>query len=257
VIAGRSADADALATIFNVLAPEESVRLADSVPGVDCLIVTTQGRVARSDGWHLYEKARPAPLAMAQGQDSPAPGGGKDEAKVGKGEATAAPRPPWGDEFELVVNFEINRPDAEGGRYRRPFVAIWVEDKDGFPVRNLTLWVSLGGPGPWEWLKDMKRWYRSDQNRKRVDKKDMVLTISRPTRPPGKYSVIWDGKDDHGKPLDRGEYTVFIDAAREHGTYQGIRKQVTLADGPFAEELEGGIEIKSASIEYRRKPTAK
>ena len=56
---------------------------------------------------------------------------------------------PWGDAFELAVNFEINRPDA-GGRYRRPYVAVWVEDKDGFPVRNLLLWVSQGGAGPFD-----------------------------------------------------------------------------------------------------------
>ena len=31
----------------------------------------------------------------------------------------------------------------------------------------------------------------------------MVFTIARPTRPPGKYKVIWDGKDDHGKPVAR------------------------------------------------------
>jgi hypothetical protein len=159
----------------------------------------------------------------------------------------------WGDQYELVVNFEINRPEAEAGRYRRPYVAIWVENKDGFPVRNLTLWVSQGGAGPFQWVPDLKRWYRADQARKLVDKRDMVLTISRPTRPPGKYSVVWDGKDDHGKPVDEGEYTILIDAAREHGTYQSIRKQVTIVSKPFAEELKGNVEIKSASIEYRRK----
>ena len=51
----------------------------------------------------------------------------------------------------------------------------------------------------------------------------------------------------------RGEYTLCIDAAREHGTYQNIRKEVTLGDKPFTEELKGNVEIKSASIEYRRK----
>ena len=40
--------------------------------------------------------------------------------------------------------------------------------------------------------------------------------------------MIWDGKDNHGKQLGGGEYTIFIEAAREHGTYQSIRKQVTL-----------------------------
>ena len=50
---------------------------------------------------------------------------------------------------------------------------------------------------------------------------------------------------------------MLIDAAREHGTYQGIRKQVTLGDRPFAEELKGNVEIKSAAIEYRRKGQGK
>jgi thiamine biosynthesis lipoprotein len=257
VIAEKSADADALATIFNVLAPEECVRLANTLPGVDCLIVTTSGQVARSDGWHRYESPRPAPLALADAPKPAAPGAVRDADNVEKGEPKAASRAPWGDEFELLVNFEINRPDTEGGRYRRPFVAVWVEDTKGFPVRNVSLWVSLGGPGPWEWMKDLRHWHRSDQVRKQVDKRDMVFTISRPTRPPGKYSVIWDGKDDHGKPVERGEYTLYIDAAREHGTYQSIRKPLTIGDAPFAAELEGNVEVKSASVEYRRKSPAK
>ena len=76
------------------------------------------------------------------------------------------------------------------------------------------------------------------------------------TRQPGKYKVIWDGKDDRGKTLPAGEYTIFIEAAREHGTYQSIRQQVTLSDKPFTEELKGNVEIRSASIEYRRKAQA-
>lgn len=239
VIAECSADADALATILNVLPPGDGLRLANSIPGVDCLIVAADGRVFRSDGWHRHERA---PLAAARPEPAAPEGAARDA---------------WGADFELVVNFEVNRPDAGGGRYRRPYVAVWVEDKDGFPVRNLALWVSQGGSGPFQWLPDLKRWYRSDQARKRVDKTEMVLTISRPTRPAGKYTLIWDGKDDHGKPLGPGDYTVFIDAAREHGTYQGLRKHVTIADRPFAEALAGGVELKSASIEYRRKAPAK
>lgn len=103
----------------------------------------------------------------------------------------------------------------------------------------------------------MKRWFKADEARKEVDRTDMIQTIARPTRPPGKYTAIWDGKDDRKKPLDRGEYTIYIDAAREHGTYQTMQTRVTLADKPFTEELKGNVEIKSASIEYRRKTPAK
>ena len=83
-----------------------------------------------------------------------------------------------------------------------------------------------------------------------------AVPVARPTRPPGRYSIIWDGTDNHGKPLGRGQYTLCIDAAREHGTYQGIRTTVTLDGEPFAEELQGNVEIKSASIAYRRKGPA-
>ncbi|MBX6313941.1 MAG: DUF2271 domain-containing protein, partial [Isosphaeraceae bacterium] len=183
-------------------------------------------------------------------QKSPAPGTKGDE---GASKAPPPPRGSWGDRFELLVHFEINRPSDAKGRYRRPYVAVWVEDQNGHAVRTLTLWISLGGAGPDQWLPELRRWYRGDEAHSQVERKQMAYTIGRPTRPPGKYTVSWDGKDDHGQPLGAGTYTILIEAAREHGTYQLIRKQVTLADQPFAEELKGNVEIKSATIEYRRK----
>ncbi|MDR3632460.1 MAG: DUF2271 domain-containing protein [Isosphaeraceae bacterium] len=239
VIAPTGVMADALAKIFSVLPVDESLSLARSLPDVECLIATGDGRVVRSPRWDRYE-SRPL-LALA------------DEKAAGAAPANGGSA----EGYELVISFEINQPDAQGGRYRRPYVAIWVEDKDGFPVRNLTLWVSQGGPGPFQWLPDLKRWYRSDQVRKLVDKREMVFTISRPTRPAGKYTVTWDGKDDNGKPVASGDYTLYIEAAREHGTYQSIRRPIALAEKPFAEELKGNVEIKSAALEYRRKSQTK
>jgi FAD:protein FMN transferase len=40
---------------------------------------------------------------------------------------------------------------------------------------------------------------------------------------------------------------------REQGGYGLIRKQVTLASDDFVQELKGNDEIKSATLEYRRK----
>ena len=164
----------------------------------------------------------------------------------------AVPAGSWGETFELRVNFEINGPGGDARRYRRPYVAVWIEDKDGLTARTLALWLQTRQPGP-RWHADLKRWYRDDQVRKLADDTSLIDTISRATRPPGKYTVAWDGKDDHGKPLGPGAYTVCIEAAREHGTYQLIRKEVTIAGKPFAEDLKGNVEIKSASIEYRPK----
>lgn len=243
VVAPRSADADALATILNVVPPEEGLRLVRLIGDCECMIVTRDGRVLASEGWSRLE--RPLPLAAALARDEPA-------AKAQPEEGA-----PWGERYELAVDFEINRPDLAGQRYRRPYVAVWVENKDGFPVRNLILWVSQGGAGPFQWIPDLRRWYRDDQARKKVDRREMVLVMARPTRPPGKYSVVWDGKDDKGKPVGPGEYTLVIDAAREHGTYQSISKVLTIGDQPFSETLPGNIEIKGASVEYRRKGAAK
>jgi FAD:protein FMN transferase len=237
VIAERSADADALDTILNVLTPAAGLRLADSLPGVACLIVDADGRLHRNAAWKHYERPDPKPVARVEEQEPAAP--------------RAAGEAGWGDKHELLVRFEINRPQ-EKGRYRRPYVAIWVEDEGGVPVRNLLLWVSMGGPGPFEWLPDLKRWHADDRARTKANKTD-VFQIAQPTRPPGQYSVLWDGKDDHGKPLKAGTYTVLIEAVREQGGYGLIRKQVTLASDDFVQELKGNDEIKSATLEYRRK----
>jgi len=255
VVAQRGADADALAKVCSILEPAESVRLIESLPGVDCLIVTRERRAAASAGWRALERPRPIMLARA---DEQRPGTARAKpAAPGSALPQAASAPAWNKEFELVVNFEINRPEAETGRYRRPYVAVWVEDRAGAPVRTLALWVSMGGSGPFQWLPDLKRWYNSDTERKLAEKKDIFFTVSRPTRPPGKYKVIWDGKDNHGKQLDGGEYVIFVEAAREHGTYQMIKKQVSLSDKPFFEDLKGNVEIRSATIEYRRKAAPK
>lgn len=232
VAAPRSADADALATIFNVLPIEESLRLAATLPGVSCLIVDRDGRVVRSAGWARFERPRPVLALLADGLEKE------------PGEKAGA----WNTGFELLVSFEINGPEGKPNRYRRPYVAVWVENKEGFPVRTLTLWFEGR-----RWLSDLRRWYRSDQARLRVDKTDLTNATSRATRPPGRYQVVWDGKDDHGRLVDAGEYTLYIEAAREHGTYQNMSKIVTLEDRPFVEELKGNVEIKSASLEYRRK----
>ena len=48
-----------------------------------------------------------------------------------------------------------------------------------------------------------------------------------------------------------------IEAAREHGTYQILRKPLRLTGAPFGEELKGNVEIKSASVEYRRRSSSR
>ncbi len=55
VIAESTADADALATIFSILNPQESIALADSLPDVGCLLIARDGQVWRSAAWRERE----------------------------------------------------------------------------------------------------------------------------------------------------------------------------------------------------------
>jgi hypothetical protein len=61
------------------------------------------------------------------------------------GTGTAA-APKWDDRFELAVDLEIAPP--QGGRWHRPYVAVWIEDASGKPVRTLTAWLNTEGRGP-------------------------------------------------------------------------------------------------------------
>jgi len=156
----------------------------------------------------------------------------------------------------MIIEIEINRPENAGRGYRRPYVAAWLIDDDGFPVRTLALWVQKTPPGP-RWIPDLRQWNRDDKLRQLVDETNLVDSISGPTKSSGKYKVLWDGKDYLGEPLKEGKYTLQIEAAREHGTYQIIRESVELTSKPFEKTLEGNVEIKSVAVNFKGLPAAK
>jgi thiamine biosynthesis lipoprotein len=66
----------------------------------------------------------------------------------------------------------------------------------------------------------------------------------------------WDGKDDKGSLLKQGTYTVYIEAAREHGTHQLMSQEINLKK-PQHFDLPGNTEISSASLDYRKKTDGK
>ncbi|RYG56918.1 DUF2271 domain-containing protein, partial [bacterium] len=156
----------------------------------------------------------------------------------------------WDNRFELNVDLEIS--PADGARYRRPYVAVWLEDGDGVAVRTLALWFQQDSKGP-RWLPDLKRWYRDEKERRVLNGGDLVKTVSSATRRPGSYSLVWNGRDDDGKAVSQGDYTLCIEAAREHGTYQIIKSPIKIGTTPFTKNLEGNVEIQSAKVAYRRK----
>ena len=84
---------------------------------------------------------------------------------------------------------------------RRPYVAIWIEDANHFPVRTLGLWYQKP-----RWLPNLNAWHHADQMRNQVEHRDITASVTSATRHPGKYTVKWDGKDDTGSPVPGGVY---------------------------------------------------
>jgi hypothetical protein len=229
VIARNPVDAGALATSFSVMDPVDSRKLASSMPGVEFLLVQKDGSHVESVGWrHLAAPAMD--LALAPPPPAPAP-------YVPQAGA-------WNPGFELVVNLELAHFDMP---VRRPYVAIWIEDKDRFPLRTVALWQQKP-----RYLTDLKNWYREDNMRRMAESNDLIATLSSATRSPGKYTVKWDGKDNQGKLVKAGTYTVNIEAAREHGTYQMMKQEMDFSGTPKQVQLPGGTEIASATLEYRK-----
>ena len=52
--------------------------------------------------------------------------------------------------------------------------------------------------------------------------------------------------------MKAGVYTVCIEAAREHGTYQIIRQEMDFSAVPRHMDLTANVEIASASLDYHK-----
>ena len=131
-------------------------------------------------------------------------------------------------------------------------MAVWIEDAAKTPVRNLAIWYNKP-----RWLPDLKSWNRANGDEFKKGAEGNLSSTSSATRGPGKYSLSWDGKDDSGKLVKAGSYTVFIEVAREHGTYQVIAQEMKFTGSAKKIELTPNTELTSASLDYRKIGTAK
>lgn len=233
VVAENPTDAGALATAFTVLAPSESRQLAASVPGVEYLLITPDGARVGSAGWSALEAAaRTAPKA--------APAAGRTAAVSAQAKAGGA----WDTSMELAVDFQI--PMLPGAA-KRPFIALWIEDADKYPVRTIALWYHED-----RWLTESKAWYRADRLRSMSESTSIVRSIGAATRAPGKYTLKWDGKDNDGNLVKAGTYTVYLESVREHGTYQLIRQEMRFSGATQHFEFKPGSELGPVTFDYRK-----
>ncbi len=251
VVAPNPADAGALATAFSVLSPAESRELAATLPDVQYLLVTEDGERIASDGWGSL--AAPAPpaapqqgnvkLVEAAAQSSAAP---PKTPVAGSKPPAAAGAALWNREYELSIRVELAQ--IEGLRIMRPFIVVWIEDKQKIPVRTLALWY-----GSYRYVSTLNVWFGSEElGANEGSDLKYINSVSSATRPPGVYTVKWDGRADNGKIVKAGTYTVLIEASRERGTHQLMRQQMDFSGKPAQVDLPGNIEVASASLDYHK-----
>jgi len=105
-----------------------------------------------------------------------------------------------------TVTVEIPRIDAQP--YRKPYVAVWLEDATGKQVRMGAVFHDQARIGV-RWLPELRTWWR-------VGGRAMTMPadgISRPTQAPGRHTVTLSGLEG----LAPGRYAVVVEAAREKG----------------------------------------
>jgi hypothetical protein len=106
----------------------------------------------------------------------------------------------------VTVTVELPRIAAQP--YRKPYVAVWLEDATGKQVKVLSVFhdqARIGG----RWLPDLRTWWR-------LGGRGMTMPadgISRPTQAPGRHTISVGGLQG----LAPGRYAIVVEAAREKG----------------------------------------
>ncbi|HTK35847.1 MAG TPA: DUF2271 domain-containing protein [Caulobacteraceae bacterium] len=226
VLAPTAAEADALATALCAMPAQAGRDLIESLPGVEARTVDANGRIRTSSGWQGLTLSADAPPARL----------------IRTADAVAgAAALPWPARFAVTVDYTLPQKEA---RAYAPYVAIWVTDDDGKLVRGLAM---LGGK--LDYVSENYIWWR----RFGRARPQLVAAISRPTRRAGRYSVVWDGKNDDGQPVGQGKYTVHIEAIRENGLHSYQAMEVTLGNDPVQAMAPPGEELGPALLRYGRR----
>lgn len=208
VVADNAITANALSTAACVLGPRDGLRLIEETPGAECLLVTDAGNQIRSRGFARFEQ----PLMIRTQAASEWPAG-------------------------YAVTMEV--PLTANG-WRRPYLAVWVEDAKGRLVRNVALFASKP-----RYLSDLREWYSVN-----AAGNSNWRSVARPTRGPGRYSFSWDGIDEWGKPAPQGTYRILVECAMEHGSYYKQSASIACGETSAAATVKRTGYFDDVAIQY-------
>ncbi len=215
-IASDCLTANALATAGCVMQEDRAVQLVQSVPGAAALFVRRDGSERRTSGFFTFEQQRSACRAPSR----------------------------WPNGYQVSIDLTIL--GATGFRSRRPYVAIWAEDARGSLVRMIAVWGASQ-----RYLADLPAFWnlaRQDQT--------LLYAFTRATRDPGRYKLVWDGLDDHGRVVSPGTYQIVVEVNQEHGYYGRQSGSIVCGDTPSSATLKETANFAPVAIHYGPRATS-
>jgi len=142
----------------------------------------------------------------------------------------------WPSGYQLTVTL----PLKAGRSSKRPYVAVWAEDTSGKVVRILAFWGSQS-----KYFSDLSTiWSRFRGNQKQL------RSVTRATRPAGKYELVWDGLDEERKPVPLGSYRITVETNQEHGTYAKQTGTIELGDSTTSITLPATTNFDAVLVQY-------
>lgn len=149
------------------------------------------------------------------------------------------------------LNVTVTLPTIRTAAYHRPYVAIWIEQRDTEAnLRNVAIWyedgeASRGGGDGGQYLKDLRSWWRGGGRATTLP----ISGTTGPTRAAGRHAVTIRGARLAGLP--GGTYNLVVEAARERGGREIIRVPFTWGRANSANAI-GTTELGAISVAVTR-----
>jgi FAD:protein FMN transferase len=142
----------------------------------------------------------------------------------------------WPAGYQVAITLPLTAPRSS----KRPYVAVWVEDSSGKLVRVLAIWGDKS-----KYFPDLSMlWDRVHGN------VGQFRSVTRATRPAGKYALVWDGLDNDRKPLPLGSYRITVETNQEHGSYAKQAGTIDLGDSPTSITLPATTNFDAVLVQY-------
>jgi thiamine biosynthesis lipoprotein len=142
----------------------------------------------------------------------------------------------WPSGYHLTVIL----PLKTGRSTQRPYVAVWAEDSSGKLVRILAFWGNRS-----KYYSDLSTvWNLVKKNPKQLQ------SVTRATRPAGKYELEWDGTDSQHNPAPLGAYRITVETNQEHGTYAKQAGTIQLGQNPTSITLPATANFDEVLVQY-------